>query len=94
MAALHKQGPGRLSEKFFWFSQRHIDGQRATFSGLPADLAAWRSAGFPGGSPAEVTEQLKAFEAAGVSRFMLQQNDLDDITSLELLTSEVLPHFQ
>jgi hypothetical protein len=47
----------------------------------------WRS----GGRPAEVVEQLKVFEAAGAGRFMLQQNDLDDLDALELLASEVLP---
>ena len=73
--------------------QQRIDAQRATFAGLPADEAAWQAAGFPGGSPEQVTQQLKAFEAAGVSRFMLQQNDLDDIASLELLAQAVLPQF-
>jgi uncharacterized protein YpmS len=28
MAALYKQGPGRQSEKFFWFLQRYRDGQQ------------------------------------------------------------------
>jgi hypothetical protein len=38
-------------------------------------------------------DQLKLFEAAGVERFMLQHNDLDDLDSLELLAREVLPKF-
>jgi alkanesulfonate monooxygenase SsuD/methylene tetrahydromethanopterin reductase-like flavin-dependent oxidoreductase (luciferase family) len=73
--------------------QDRINAQRAMFPGLPADFADWRAAGFIGGSPAQVAEQLKAFEQAGVARFMLQQNDLDDLASLDLLARDVLPHF-
>jgi F420-dependent oxidoreductase-like protein len=73
--------------------QRRIDAQRATFPSLPATPTEWRAAGFIGGSPAEVVEQLRAFEAAGVVRFLLQHNDLDDLDSLELLASDVLPRF-
>jgi F420-dependent oxidoreductase-like protein len=73
--------------------QRRVDAQRAMFPGLPATWADWRAAGFIGGSPGQIVEQLKAFEGAGVARFMLQQNDLDDLAALELLASEVLPHF-
>jgi alkanesulfonate monooxygenase SsuD/methylene tetrahydromethanopterin reductase-like flavin-dependent oxidoreductase (luciferase family) len=73
--------------------QSRIDAQRAMFPSLPADLAAWRAAGYIGGGPAEVVEQLKAFEAAGAARFMLQHNSLDDLASLELLARKVLPHF-
>jgi alkanesulfonate monooxygenase SsuD/methylene tetrahydromethanopterin reductase-like flavin-dependent oxidoreductase (luciferase family) len=72
--------------------ERRIDAQRAMFPGLPATLAEWRAAGFIGGRPAEVVEQLRAFEAAGVARFLLQQNDLDDLDSLALLASDVMPH--
>ena len=46
-----------------------------------------------GGTPQQVLDQLKAFEAAGIQRFMLQHNDLDDLESLELKAREVLPHF-
>jgi F420-dependent oxidoreductase-like protein len=72
--------------------QERIDAQRQMFSSLPADLNAWHEAGFPGGSPQQIVDQLNAFAEAGVSRFMLQQNDLDDMASLELLAKEVLPH--
>jgi alkanesulfonate monooxygenase SsuD/methylene tetrahydromethanopterin reductase-like flavin-dependent oxidoreductase (luciferase family) len=61
------------------------------FSNLPGDLAAWRLAGFIGGTPRQVIDQLKGFEQAGVTRFMLQHNNLDDIDSLTLLAEEVLP---
>jgi len=70
-----------------------IEAQRAMFPHLPVSLAEWRAAGFVGGHPEDVVEQLKAFEAAGADRFMLQHNDLDDLTSLELLAQEVLPYF-
>jgi alkanesulfonate monooxygenase SsuD/methylene tetrahydromethanopterin reductase-like flavin-dependent oxidoreductase (luciferase family) len=63
------------------------------FSNLPPTLAGWHEGGFVAGSPQQILDQLKAFEAAGVERFMLQQNDLDDVASLELLAAEVLPHF-
>lgn len=72
--------------------QRHIDGQRETFPDLPATLSEWRAAGFPGGTPRQLIQQLQAFVEAGVERFMLQQNALDDVDSLELLGLEVLPH--
>jgi F420-dependent oxidoreductase-like protein len=55
------------------------------FPTLPTTLADWHEAGFIGGTPTEVQEQLQAFVAAGVQRFMLQHNDLDDLDSLELM---------
>lgn len=73
--------------------QDRINAHRAIFPDLPATLAEWQATGFPGGVPAQVIAQLKAFEAAGVERFMLQHNDLDDLDSLELLAQEVLPEF-
>lgn len=73
--------------------QERIDGHRAMFPGLPPTLDEWQAAGFVGGSPAQLTEHLKAFAEAGIERFMLQHNDLDDLDSLALLADEVLPHF-
>ncbi len=69
-----------------------IDAHRATFPNLPGTLTKWRAAGFIGGHPIDVAEQLKAFEAADVQRFILRQNGLDDLASLELLSKDVLPH--
>jgi alkanesulfonate monooxygenase SsuD/methylene tetrahydromethanopterin reductase-like flavin-dependent oxidoreductase (luciferase family) len=63
------------------------------FNQLPRYLADWRAAGFIGGTPDQVVEQLQAFAHAGASRLFLQHNDLDDIDSLELLSMAVLPHF-
>lgn len=60
---------------------------------IPSTWEAWRAAGFIGGSPAQIVDQLKAYEEVGVVRFMLQHNDLDDLASLELLARDVLPHF-
>lgn len=71
---------------------RRIEAHAAMFPGLRLPLDEWRARGFIGGSPAEVINQLKAREAAGVSRFMLQHNDLDDMASLEMLAAHVLPH--
>ena len=73
--------------------EERIDAQRLTFPNLPADLEGWRAAGFIGGSPAEVCEQIAAFVEAGATRFMLQHNDLDDVDSLELMAADVLPAF-
>jgi len=72
--------------------QAHIDAHRVTFPGLPRDPADWREAGFLVGSPAEIVDQLGTRAEAGATRFHLQQNALDDLGSVELLASEVLPH--
>lgn len=74
--------------------QKNIEANRVTFSNLPATLVDWHKAGLVGGAPQQLLDQLKAFEAAGVKRFMLQHNALDDLDSLELLANEVLPHFE
>ena len=73
--------------------QERISAHRVMFPDLPADLAGWHNAGFVGGTPDQLLDRLKAFEAAGVERFMLQHNDLDDVASLELLARQILPHF-
>jgi alkanesulfonate monooxygenase SsuD/methylene tetrahydromethanopterin reductase-like flavin-dependent oxidoreductase (luciferase family) len=73
--------------------QARIDAHHAAFRNLPTDYAAWREAGFLGGAPQQLTEQLGEFVEAGVQRFMLQHNDLDDRHSLELMATQVLPHF-
>ena len=74
--------------------KRHIDANRAMFPTLPATLDDWHAEGFVGGSPQQLVDQLKAFEEAGVQRFMLEHNDLDDVNTLELLASEILPQFE
>ena len=71
--------------------QECIHAHRLMFSDLPEDLPAWHRAGFIGGTPQQVIDQLKGFEQAGVTRFMLQHNNLDDIDSLTLMAEEVLP---
>lgn len=73
--------------------QDRINAHRTTFGNLPADYAAWREAGFLGGTPQQLTDQLHQFAAAGIQRFMLQHNDLDDLDSLEMTAQDVLPHF-
>jgi alkanesulfonate monooxygenase SsuD/methylene tetrahydromethanopterin reductase-like flavin-dependent oxidoreductase (luciferase family) len=71
--------------------QERIQAHRLIFSDLPGDLSAWHRAGFIGGTPQQVLDQLKGFEQAGVTRFMLQHNNLDDVDSLTLLAEKVLP---
>ena len=71
--------------------QERIDAHRLMFPDLPDDLSAWRRAGFIGGTPGQVLDQLKGFEGAGITRFMLQHNNLDDFESLTLLAEDVLP---
>lgn len=71
--------------------QECIYAHRLMFPDLPGDLSAWHRAGFIGGTPQQVLDQLQGFEGAGVTRFMLQHNNLDDIDSLTLLAKEVLP---
>jgi F420-dependent oxidoreductase-like protein len=71
--------------------QECIHAHRLMFSDLPGDLPAWHRAGFVGGTPHQVIDQLKGLEGAGVTRFMLQHNNLDDIDSLRLLAEQVLP---
>jgi alkanesulfonate monooxygenase SsuD/methylene tetrahydromethanopterin reductase-like flavin-dependent oxidoreductase (luciferase family) len=70
--------------------QTHIDAHRKTFVNLPSGPSGWSQAGFLIGSPAEIVDQIGARIEAGASRFMLQQNALDDLDSIELLADEVL----
>lgn len=60
----------------------------------PGDLGSWTAAGFVGGTSDRVVAQLGAFAEAGAARFILQHNDLDDRSSLDLLAAEVLPHLR
>lgn len=69
----------------------HIARHRKTFVDLPESPIEWLESGFLVGSPDAIAEQIGGRVAAGVSRFMLQQNALDDVDSVELLASEVAP---
>ena len=73
--------------------EQRISAQRQTFPSLPAAHSDWLAAGFLGGSPAQLIDQMSGFVEAGAQRFMLQHNDLDDLDSLAFLSSEVLPYF-
>jgi alkanesulfonate monooxygenase SsuD/methylene tetrahydromethanopterin reductase-like flavin-dependent oxidoreductase (luciferase family) len=73
--------------------QANIDAHRRVFPSLPPDHAGWLAAGYLGGSPEQLADQLVTFATAGVSRFMLQHNDLDNLDALALLAQDVLPHF-
>jgi F420-dependent oxidoreductase-like protein len=46
------------------------------------------------GTPDEVTANLQRYVDQGVDGFKIRLLDLDDISSLELLASQVLPHFR
>lgn len=74
--------------------QQRLDAQRATFPTLPSTHAEWLSAGFLGGTPAQMIDQMSIFVEAGIQRFMLQHNALDDLDSLAQLSDELLPHFR
>jgi F420-dependent oxidoreductase-like protein len=46
------------------------------------------------GTPAQMAENIKAWEARGVQRFMLQMLDQDDLDAVELITRHVNPQVQ
>lgn len=69
----------------------HIEAHRQTFNDLPESPDEWRDAGFLVGNPNDIVDQIGERADAGVSRLMLQQNALDDLDSVELLASEVMP---
>ena len=64
---------------------------RRIFPRVPDSEAAWRAAGFLFGAPAEFVEELRRWEALGVSRVMLQTLDMDDMGAIELIAREVVP---
>lgn len=72
--------------------QSHIEAHRDVFPDLPPDADGWKRAGFLVGSPAEIVDQISQRIEAGATRFMLQQNALDDVDSVERFASDVLPH--
>lgn len=74
--------------------QQAIHAHQAMFPGLPGNLTEWLQAGFIGGRPQQVIDQIGAFAEAGIDRFMLQHNALDDLESLSLLAADVLPFFR
>ena len=67
---------------------------RAIFPRLPEDEAGWRAAGFLHGTPAEIVEDLRRWQALGIGRVMLQLVDMEDLAAIELLAREVLPAFR
>jgi F420-dependent oxidoreductase-like protein len=63
--------------------------QRAAAIGRDVDRV--RAAGGYAGTPGEVVEQIKAYQALGASRIYLQVLDLTDLDHLDLIASEVAP---
>jgi F420-dependent oxidoreductase-like protein len=53
--------------------------------------AAVRAVGWVAGTPAEIVAALRALEAEGIGRAMLQLTDPTDLDALELVAAEVLP---
>ena len=70
---------------------RRVANARAIFPALPDSEAAWRAAGFLAGSPAQIVEDLKRWDGAGMQRVLLQMLDQEDIGAIELFAREVLP---
>jgi F420-dependent oxidoreductase-like protein len=63
--------------------------RRAEAIGRPVDRV--RASGGYAGTPDQVVEQLKAYQAAGASRIFLQLLDLTDLDHLDLVAAEVMP---
>jgi F420-dependent oxidoreductase-like protein len=63
--------------------------RRADAIGRPVDRIL--ASGGYAGTPDQVIEQLKAFQAVGASRVYLQLLDLTDLDHLDLLAAEVMP---
>jgi F420-dependent oxidoreductase-like protein len=70
------------------FGRTHADVRRNLRG---RDAAALRARGVVLGTPAQVVEQLRALEEAGVLRVMLQWLDLDDLDGLQALAEAVVP---
>ena len=63
---------------------------RAIFPRVPEDAAGWRAAGFLYGLIDEVRQEIKRWDAAGMSRLMLQLLDMDDLDAIRLIARELL----
>jgi F420-dependent oxidoreductase-like protein len=61
------------------------------FPRIPDSEAAWHAAGFLHGAPAEIADELRQWERAGMARVMLQLLDMEDLEAIELLAREVVP---
>ena len=61
---------------------------RAIFPRVPEDAAGWRAAGFLYGVIDEVRQEIKRWDAAGMSRLMLQMLDMEDLEAIRLLGRE------
>jgi F420-dependent oxidoreductase-like protein len=64
---------------------------RRIFPRVPDSEAAWQAAGFLFGEPARFVDELKRWEAVGVTRVMLHTLDMEDLAAIELLAREVVP---
>jgi alkanesulfonate monooxygenase SsuD/methylene tetrahydromethanopterin reductase-like flavin-dependent oxidoreductase (luciferase family) len=73
--------------------KKQIDANRVTFN-LPASQSEWVKAGFLCGTPEQVVEQMASWMEAGVGRFILEHNNLEDSSPIALIGDEVLPKVQ
>ena len=64
---------------------------RRIFPRVPENEAAWRAAGFLFGEPARLVDDLKRWEALGITRVMLQTLDMQDDAAIEMLARDVVP---
>ncbi|MDX1435272.1 MAG: LLM class flavin-dependent oxidoreductase [Anaerolineales bacterium] len=66
------------------------------FASAPTDELAEDLAGRAGvmGTPDDVVEKLKEFEAVGVEEVMIQWFSMDDVEGLGVIGEEVIPHFR
>ena len=67
--------------------------RRSRWADLPLDQLLDNLRGWPAiiGTPEEVVDQIRAYEAAGVVEVIAQWPGVDDIEGLEVLAAEVLP---
>lgn len=66
---------------------------RAYLDGRNRNLSDMHNDGFIVGTGPMIVEQIGKWVDRGVQRFMLQWLDLDDISGLEAMARDVLPHF-
>lgn len=66
-----------------------LERARAIFPRLPEDAAGWRSAGFLLGGIDEIRRDIERWEAAGMSRLMLQVLDMTDLEMIRLVGHEL-----
>lgn len=70
--------------------KKQIEANRAMFN-LPATLADWVEDGFLCGTPQQIVDQMGDWIDVGIDRFVLEHNNLEDCSPIELIAAEVFP---